>query len=218
MQRRLKEYRDALYLRWRRLLSISLSLCYPIMSALILIQLISPALSSAQSAEQSDAIGAKQRLAVLELENRAQLTTEEARYLTDFLRRTTSGLLKSKVIVMTRENVQVMLPPDKKLEDCQGECEVLGVHYIITGSIIKFGAVFRVTIKLHETKSGELMGSEVAGAKNLLALEEQIQVKGARLIRELLSSSDQGSKGEIKRKTLDSSSQEFSFTQGDLDV
>ena len=149
----------------------------------------------------------KQRLAVLELNNRAQLTGEESKYLTDLLRRTTSELLRGKLVVMTRENIQVMLPPGRALEDCVGECEVqtgqlLGAHYVITGSIIKFGQFFRVTIKLHDTQSGELLGTEVAGAENLLALEQQIQVKGQQLIRKILSGAPLKPQGRVQRRTL----------------
>ena len=166
----------------------------------------SPA-SSAQSSSVAKPTRVKQRLAVLELNNRAQLTGEESKYLTDLLRRTTSELLRDKLAVMTRENIQVMLPPDRTLEECVGECEVqtgqlLGAHYIITGSIIKFGQFFRVTIKLHDTQSGELMGTEVAGAGDLLALEQQIQVKGQALIRKILSGSPLAPQGTIKRRSL----------------
>ena len=142
---------------------------------------------SASFAENADL----PRLAALQLINNAELSAHEASYLTDLLRRIVSDQLKGRVSVMTQENIRVMLPPDKRLEDCIGECEVdtgrlLGVDFILTGSIIKFGAAFRLTIRLHEVRKGELLGTEVAGAQDIFALEREVQIATQKLTRQLL--------------------------------
>ena len=105
----------------------------------------------------------KQRVAVLELRNRAGLPVDTVVYLTALVRKAAARLPQSRFSLMTKENIVTLLPPGQSIEDCLKECEVetgraLGVHWLITGQVIKFGASLRIVLNLHHTKSGELRG------------------------------------------------------------
>ena len=54
------------------------------------------------------------------------LTLEEKQYLTDVLRSEAVKALPAEqnYTIMTRENISVMLPPGKAVEDCEGSCLV----------------------------------------------------------------------------------------------
>ena len=161
-----------------------------------------PLHSAAQSKDE-------QRIAVLELSNHANLSQAEVNYLSDLLRRLASSELAQEFLVMDKENIITLLPPDRKLEDCVGECAVdtgrlLSAAYIITGEIIKFGPQLRVTVKLHDTQNGRLLASEVASGKQVMDMEVGIQEAGGRLLRRLITRSDQSELGSTERTTIES--------------
>lgn len=132
-----------------------------------------------------------QRIAVLELSNPARLEKQEVQYLSDLLRRLASSELAQNFLVIDKANILELLPPDKTIEDCIGECAVetgrlLQAAYIITGDIIQFGKQLRVTIRLHDTKTGRLVASEVASGHEVTDMESGIQEAGGRLLRGLI--------------------------------
>lgn len=129
---------------------------------------------------------AQQRVAVLEFRNFADLQEQEVAYIGDVVRAEALQLPAKKFLVMTRENILELLPPETDLAACEGECEVetgrnLGAHYVVTGEIIKFGSALKVSMKLYETGSAALKGQQNGSAKDLEALEEVVQQAGAQL-------------------------------------
>ena len=67
-------------------------------------------------------------VAVLEtISDKELLTLQERQYLTDILRGQAVRALPAEQnwTIMTRENINVMLPPGKSIEDCEGSCRVL---------------------------------------------------------------------------------------------
>ncbi len=121
-----------------------------------------------------------QRIAVLNLLNQAQLKPQEIEYLTNLIRQSFAEKADQKFLLMTQENITLLLPPDKKMEDCLQECEVetgrvLGAKYIITGAILIFSETYRLNIKVHNTENGALVTSKVLKGKNLEELENSIQ-------------------------------------------
>jgi hypothetical protein len=73
--------------------------------------------------------------------------------------------------VMTRENMLVLLESSgKKLAECEGECEVdtgrrLGADLVITGEVLRFGSNYKLNLRLHETRDGQLLaGAQASGA------------------------------------------------------
>ena len=75
--------------------------------------------------------------------------------------------------VMTRENTMVLLQASgKKLEDCEGECEVdtgrrLGADLVVTGQVLKVGTSFKLTLRMHETQTGRPLSGAVASGKTV---------------------------------------------------
>ncbi len=120
---------------------------------------------------------AAERLAVLELSSDADISAGQLAALTDTVRSGVKRQLGDRVQVMTRENMEVMLTDMGLDANCvaEGACEVetarnLGVDYVVTGTVTAFGDSLVASLKLHETKSGELRGSEQTVADDALAL------------------------------------------------
>ena len=66
-------------------------------------------------------------VAVLEtIAGKDVLSLEEKQYLTDVLRSEAVKALPAEMnfTIMTRDNIQMMLPPGKGIEDCEGSCLV----------------------------------------------------------------------------------------------
>ena len=117
-----------------------------------------------------------ERIAVLSLRNRIKMSKEEVDYLTGLVRRIISKRLSRTYLIMTQENIEVLLPPNTNLDDCVSECQVetgrtIGARYIITGDVLRFGSSLRLTLRMHDTRSGRLVASEVAKASKIDDLE-----------------------------------------------
>ncbi len=97
----------------------------------------------------------QKRVAVLEFDNRADLSEYELRTLTDKVRRAALGTLpKSQYRIITRENILEMLPQGTTLADCEGgECEVqigrlVGAQLVVSGEVGYFGNQLQVNLKM----------------------------------------------------------------------
>jgi len=122
----------------------------------------------------------KERIATLELINKAGLPSAEVSYLSNLVRQAAGRLPQSTFGVITKDNIQVMLPEGKTLEDCTMECAVqtgreIGAHWIVTGEVVKFGGELRVSLSLHHSSSGELRGSDVVKGRDVKELEGPLQ-------------------------------------------
>ena len=125
--------------------------------------------------------GELQRVAVLELINRAPtlVTADEVKYLTNELRSVASYLPRDQYLVLTKESLEVLIDPKLKLEDCVGSCEVkvgrlVGAKWIITGEVVRFGESLRVSLKLHQTETGQFLKGESLKGKTVGQLEESL--------------------------------------------
>ena len=127
------------------------------------------------------------RVAVLEFKAAAGFTVEDAHYLADEVR---GIILKAapRLGVMTRENLLVLLQASgKDLADCEGECEVdtgrrIGADAVVSGDVLKFGARFKLSLRLHETKNGRLLAAAVASGATLEELDAALQERAAELL------------------------------------
>jgi TolA-binding protein len=135
----------------------------------------------------SDQVGFAQAtgklVAVLELNNKAGVTDDEADFLTNKVRNAASELLPpGKFTILTRENIETLLPPGMDLKKCtESKCEIemgrkLGAEYIVTGEILKFGGDLRIQISVHHVPSGNFLGSRDTGAAPLNKQEPQLLV------------------------------------------
>jgi TolB-like protein len=121
------------------------------------------------------------KLAVLDLRNFTKdLTRENAQYFTDVVR---SAALQAQpqLEVMTRENLIVLLQASgKDLANCEGECEVdtgrrIGADQIVSGEIQRLGTMYKITLRLHDTRAGRLLSSTQASGKTIEELDANAQ-------------------------------------------
>ncbi len=127
------------------------------------------------------------RVAVLELRHGPAFSSEDARYLGDVVR---AAVLRAapRLSVMTRENLLVLLQASgKELADCEGECEVdtgrrIGADAVLSGEALKFGARFKLSLRLHETKAGRLLAATVASGATLEELDVELQQRAVELL------------------------------------
>jgi hypothetical protein len=137
----------------------------------------SPKVAAAGKAAPAEARPASGKLAVLELRNFASdLTPQNAQYFTDMVR-STALRVQPGLEVMTRENLLVLLQSTgKRIEECEGECEVdtgrrIGADRIVTGELQKLGTSYKLTLRLHDTREGRLLSSQVASGKTIDELD-----------------------------------------------
>ncbi|SHK32354.1 hypothetical protein SAMN05720468_101112 [Fibrobacter sp. UWEL] len=120
-------------------------------------------------------------VAVLETVSGADLLDHNSKlFLTDVMRDAASRALPAKqgFVVMTRENINVMLPPGKSLEECEGSCLAetgrnIAADFVAQARIGKFANFLTITVELYETKSSKLISSITARASD----EEQLLVE-----------------------------------------
>lgn len=128
---------------------------------------------------------AVQYVAVLEtIGASTKVNRDERLILTDELRRIAVENLPSYMgyTIMTRENINAMLPPGKSVEDCEGVCLVetgknISADYVVQARIGSFGKSLSVTVELYETASGKLMSSVIGRGKDVEALLTVIENK-----------------------------------------
>lgn len=106
----------------------------------------------------------------------------ERLFLTDKLRERAKKALPAYMgyVIMTRENILQMLPPGKKIEDCEGECLVetgknINAHYVAQARVGKFGSSLTVTVELYETMNNNLVGSFTARKLDADGLLDEIE-------------------------------------------
>ena len=98
-------------------------------------------------------------------------------------------LPKDDYRVLTRENMLVILRDNEVDLSCiEGECEVetgrnVGAKYVISGSVIHVDQVWILTIKIHETIRGALLGTSEARGPKTLALIDSVQKATSTMIR-----------------------------------
>lgn len=123
------------------------------------------------------------------------LSLEEKQYLTDVLRSEAVKALPAEqnYVIMTRENIIMMLPPGKTLEDCEGECLVetgknIAADYIAQGHVGRFGDELTITVELYETSGNKLLGSFSSKAQNVATLESEIRQRSQELFLQIVAS------------------------------
>ncbi|MBK8015318.1 MAG: PEGA domain-containing protein [Betaproteobacteria bacterium] len=104
----------------------------------------------------------------------------EVLYLSDKVRGSARRVLPAaRFVLMTRDNISELLPEGRTLADCVGDCAVetgrrIGADYVATGEVTTFGGEIRVTVNLHETANGNLLGQVQAGSARLLDVEKEL--------------------------------------------
>ena len=122
------------------------------------------------------------------------VTLEEKQYLTDVLRSEAVKVLPAEqnYTIMTRENISMMLPPGKAVEDCEGSCLVetgknISADYVAQGHVGRFANNLTITVELYETAGNKLMGSFSGKASNIEELEVEIRKKSQELFSRIVA-------------------------------
>jgi hypothetical protein len=128
------------------------------------------------------------RLAVLDFKAfDREIKAEQVHYFTDLVRRA-AVRAGPQIEVLTRENLFVLLRASgKDPSQCEGECEVetgrlVGADSIVSGDLQRIGANLKLSLRLHETGGGRLLGAEVASGKNLDELDKAVTQAAERLL------------------------------------
>ena len=133
---------------------------------------------------------------VLELRNATDLN---AGYLTDQVRSEVKEHLP-RAHVITRENLLVLLK-NTDIAACEGECEVetgrrIGADLVISGELLRFGTQYKLNMKMHDTRSGELVSGAVAAGPGADELDRDLSRAVARLL-EPLQRADRAEEGAV---------------------
>lgn len=123
-------------------------------------------------------------IAVVETISNGVIPPNENQYLTDVLREEAVKILdpNQNYTIMTRENIQAMLPPDKNIEDCEGSCLVetgrnIAANYVVQARVSTFASDLTITVELYDTRTGKLMSSFSAKNPDINSLEGEIRQK-----------------------------------------
>ena len=122
-------------------------------------------------------------VAVLEtISDKELLTLQERQYLTDILRGQAVRALPAEQnwTIMTRENINVMLPPGKSIEDCEGSClaetgKNIAADFVAQARITKFGNSLAISAELYETAGNKLVSSFAGRGESVDDLEKIIK-------------------------------------------
>ena len=115
----------------------------------------------------------------------------DAGYLSDQVRSAVKDSLPQSSVI-TRENMLVLLQASgQKLEECEGECEVdtgrrIGADLVVSGELLRFGTQYKLNMKLHDTRSGELLSGSVASGATADELDRDLRPAVRRLLAPLL--------------------------------
>lgn len=129
--------------------------------------------------------------------SKEQVSFSDRQYLTNVLREQAVKELPAmqNYVIMTRENIQQMLPPGKAIEDCEGSCLVetgknIAADYICQARVGSFGGALTLSAELYETAGNKLIASfngRGADVNELLELIKQKSPDFFKVIREMSS-------------------------------
>lgn len=124
------------------------------------------------------------------------VSLSDRQYLTNVLRE--QAVLELPAVqnytIMTRENIQQMLPPGKAIEDCEGSCLVetgknIAADYICQARVGRFGNSLTLSAELYETAGNKLIASFNGRGANVEELLDLIKQKSPEFFRQIKGSS-----------------------------
>lgn len=123
------------------------------------------------------------------------VSLSDRQYLTNVLRE--QAVLELPAVqnytIMTRENIQQMLPPGKAIEDCEGSCLVetgknIAADYICQARVGRFGNSLTLSAELYETAGNKLIASFNGRGENVEQLLDLIKQKSPDFFRKIKGS------------------------------
>lgn len=113
-----------------------------------------------------------------------QVTSSDRLYLTNVLREEAVRVLPAEqnFTIMTRENINAMLPPGKTIEDCEGSClaetgKNIAADYVAQARVGTFAGALTLSVEMYETAGSKLVASFNADGEDVKALLEIIKQK-----------------------------------------
>lgn len=142
-------------------------------------------------------------VAVLEtISDKDLLTLQERQYLTDVLRGQAVRELPAEQnwTIMTRENINVMLPPGKSIEDCEGSClaetgKNIAADFVAQARVSKFGTSLAISAELYETAGNKLVASFAGRGESVVDLEKIIKEQASPFFKKIRNESWSGGFG-----------------------
>lgn len=120
------------------------------------------------------------------------LELSERQFLTDELRSQAGFALPTYMgyTIMTRENINVMLPPGKTLEDCEGSCIAetgrnIAADYVAQARVGRFGEKLTLTIEIYETAGSKLIASQTSMQSSATELWDDIKANAKSLFEKI---------------------------------
>lgn len=113
-----------------------------------------------------------------------QVTSSDRLYLTNVLREEAVRVLPAEqnFTIMTRENINAMLPPGKTIEDCEGSClaetgKNIAADYVAQARVGTFAGALTLSVEMYETAGSKLVASFNADGEDVKSLLEIIKQK-----------------------------------------
>lgn len=98
-----------------------------------------------------------------------------------------SALPSDKYIIMTRDNIFELIPPNMEIEECVGDCAIetgrnLGARHVLTGEASLVGDVYRISLSLYDTETANLLGTGRATGRDFFDLESDLVQETTKLM------------------------------------
>ncbi|MCQ2062307.1 MAG: PEGA domain-containing protein [Fibrobacter sp.] len=124
---------------------------------------------------------------------REEIDIESRQYLTNVIREQAVRVLPAEQnwTIMTRENINVMLPPGKTIEDCEGSClaetgKNIAADYVAQARIGKFGENYTISCEMYETAGNKLVASFNAdGIANVEGIVAELKTKAPEFFKKI---------------------------------
>lgn len=127
----------------------------------------------------------------------------EKMFLTDKFRDRAKAVLPAYMgfVIMTRENINAMLPPGKSIEECEGSCLVetgknIAADYVAQARVGKFGNQLTLTVELYETAGNNLVSSFTTRRDDAIGLLEEVEREADNFFGKILEGKSFGKKVE----------------------
>lgn len=126
----------------------------------------------------------------------------ERQYLTNVLREKAIKVFHADRgwIIMTRENINVLLPAGKSIEDCEGSCLAetgrnISADYVAQAKIAKFGSGFSISAELYSTRNSKFVANFTAFSTTVDGLVSEIEEKAPGFFNKVLDESYENASG-----------------------
>jgi hypothetical protein len=131
-----------------------------------------------------------------------KVSISERQYLTNILREKAVKTLPAELnfTIMTRENINVMLPPGKSIEDCEGSClaetgKNIAADYVAQARIGKLGENLTISAELYETAGNKLLASFNGRSASIEGLVVEINNKATDFFKKARGNDSWGMSG-----------------------